>query len=268
MSTKRRLLATLAAVGVLALGGAAWAYFTSTGSGTGAGAVGSLAAPTDVSGTPSGSTVAVTWNGVANPGSGTFGYYVTRTPSPSGTAAPACGSSPTSLLPATPTSCSDTSVPNGSYTYTVTAVYNSFSATSSPSSTVTIAIAPVASAPGVSAAVTYGSNPTWVNDENITLTDVPSANGGPAVTSVSYYSCPTSAAPCNSGNWTPIGSTSSGGTWSVIWPSASLPADGTYDVVATATNSSSVTSLVSAATEVGVDTTPPTVSTPSVNGYS
>ncbi len=36
MSTKRRVVAVLAVVGVLAVGGAAWAYFTSTGSGTGA----------------------------------------------------------------------------------------------------------------------------------------------------------------------------------------------------------------------------------------
>ena len=51
--------------------------------------------------------------------------------------------------PATPTSCSDTSVPNGMYTYTVTAIYNSFSAIE-PSAPVTVAVPPLASAPGIS----------------------------------------------------------------------------------------------------------------------
>jgi hypothetical protein len=157
-------------------------------------------------------------------------------------------------------------VPNGTYTYTVTAVYNSFSSSGS-SGQVTVAVAPTASAPGVSATTTYDSNPIWVNEENVTLTDSPSSNGG-SVTSVSYYYCLTSAAPCTSSNWTSIGTTTSGGSWSVTWASASLPADGTYDLVATATDSTPLNSPVSSATEVAIDTTPPTVSTPSVNGFS
>ena len=215
-----------------------------------------FAVPTNVSGTPTGSTVAVSWTGVTDPGPGTFGYYVTRTPYPSGSTVPACGSSPTSLLPATPTSCNDTSVPNGTYIYTVTAVYNSFT-NSGSSGHVTVAVAPIASAPGVTAAST-GSNPIWVNGVNVTLTDTPSQNGGPALTSVSYYYCLASAAPCTGSNWTSIGSTSSGGTWSLNWTSSGhFPADGTYDAVATATNTTPLTSPVSSATEVGIDTTAP-----------
>ena len=116
--------------------------------------------------------------------------------------------------------------------------------------------------------MTYGSNPVWVNSENVTFTDNPSPNGGSAVASVAYYYCPASNAPCSSANWTPIGTATSGGTWSVTLPSTSLPADQTYDVVATATNMAPITSSVSVATGVGVDTTPPTVATPSVNGIS
>jgi hypothetical protein len=150
----------------------------------------------------------------------------------------------------------------------VTAVYNSFSAASTPSAPVTVAnIAPSASAPGISATVLYGTNPYWVNDENVNLADTPSTNGGSPITSVAYYDCSTSVAPCTSANWTPIGSTSAGGSWSVTWASASLPADGTYDVVAVATDASSLTSATSSATEVGIDTTAPTNLTPSVNGY-
>ena len=106
-----------------------------------------------------------------------------------------------------------------------------------------------------------------MNSENVTLGDTPSTNGGPAVASVTYYYCLTSH-PCTSSNWTSIGTSSGGGTWSVIWTNTNLPADGTYDVVAAATNASSMASATSSATEVGIDTTPPTVSTPSVNGFS
>ena len=244
------------AIGTLAIVGSAWAYFSSPGSGTASASVGTLPAPTHVTGAPSGTIVAVSWTGVSDPGSGSFGYVVTRMPYPSGTTVDACGSSPTSLLPATVTSCSDTSVPNGTYIYTVTAVYNSFSAGES-SSQVNVAVAPTASAPVVSATTTFGSSPIWLNKENITLTDDALTNGGPSVASVSYYYCPQSVAPCTSSNWTPIGTSSSTGTWPFTLASAMLPADGTYDVVATATNTTSLTSPVSSATEVGVDTTAP-----------
>jgi hypothetical protein len=46
MSTRRRLVSVLAVVGVLAVGGAAWAYFTSHGSGTGHGSTGSMSTVT------------------------------------------------------------------------------------------------------------------------------------------------------------------------------------------------------------------------------
>jgi Chitobiase/beta-hexosaminidase C-terminal domain len=259
MSTRRRVIAVLAVVGVLAAGGAAWAYFTATGSGTGAAATGTLNPPTGINAGPaSGTTVPVTWTASATGGGAATpqGYYVTRTPYPSGASSPGCGSSPSSLV--TSTSCNDTSVPFGSYTYTVTAVYNSWSSTSAASSEVTVVgNAPSASAPGVSATVEYGTSPYWVNKENVTLADMPSTNGGSPITSVAYYYCSTSSAPCTSANWTPIGSTSVSGAWAVTWTNASLPTDGTYDVVAVATDASSLTSATSSATEVGIDTTPP-----------
>ncbi len=42
MSSRRRLITILAAVGVLAVGAAAWAYFTSHGSGSGHGSTGTM----------------------------------------------------------------------------------------------------------------------------------------------------------------------------------------------------------------------------------
>ena len=225
MRTRRRIIAVLAVVGVLAVGGAAFAYFTSTGSGTGAATVSSLGSPAPVTGSPSGSTVAVSWSAVTDPGSGNFGYYVTRTPYPSGTTVNVCGSSSTSLLSGT--SCNDTSVPSGNYTYSVTVVYNSWTKSASSSEVTVVSTPPSASAPGVSAIVNYGTNPYWVDKENVTLTDAPAANGGSAIASVSYYDCATAAAPCTSSNWTLIGSGSSGPNWSATWTGTSLPADGT-----------------------------------------
>jgi len=55
MSRRRRLVSVLAVVGVLAAGGAAWAYFTSHGSGSGHGSTGSMSTVTlnSVAGNPS-----------------------------------------------------------------------------------------------------------------------------------------------------------------------------------------------------------------------
>jgi hypothetical protein len=270
VSNGRRVLGILAVVGILAVGGAAFAYFTSTGSGTGAAAVGSLGSPALVTGSPSGSTVAVSWSAVNDPGSGNFGYYVSRTPYPSGAAVDVCSSSPTALL--SRTSCNDTSVPSGNYTYTVTVVYNAWTNSASSAEVTVVSTPPSASPPGVSAIVNYGTNPYWVNKENVTLTDTPSTNGGSTIASVTYYYCLTSQSLCtnsSTANWTAIGSSVTAGTWTLTWASTSLPADGTYYLMATATNSSSITSTPSSSsTEIGIDTTPPTVSTPSVNGFS
>jgi hypothetical protein len=264
--TTRRSLVGLTVSVLVALGiaGAAWAFFTSAGSGTAQASVDALDAPTSVSGSPTGSTVAVSWAGVTDLGSGTFGYYVTRTPFPSGSPDYACSSSPTSLLSATPTSCSDQSVATGTYTYTVTAVYNSWTARSAPSGPVTVdATIPTASAPTVAASLTYGTSPIWVDSETLTLTNSPTDVGGGGVASVTYYDCPSSAGSCSSGTpWSQIGSSSTGPNWTVAWNS--LPADGTYNVVAVATGENGSVSNPSAATLMGVDTTGPVVAAPHV----
>jgi hypothetical protein len=89
------------------------------------------------------------------------------------------------------------------------------------------------------------------------------------VAEVDYYYCLSSAGSCTSSSGIEIGSSSSSSSsWSVPWSSASLPADGTYNLVAVATGNNTNVSTPSAATEVGVDTTPPTVPKPIVNGHS
>jgi hypothetical protein len=138
--SRRKLFVILASViGVLGLGVAVWAYFTSTGSGTGAAAVATLNPPTGVTvpSTVSGTTVPVSWTGTTAPGGGSVdGYYVQRFVGSSPSAA--CGSSPSTLLSGSAVSCNDTSVASGTYTYKVTAVYKSWSATSGASSPVTV----------------------------------------------------------------------------------------------------------------------------------
>jgi hypothetical protein len=130
----RRLLA-LAAVPVVVLlaGTPAFAFWHSTGSGTGAVTTTTLATPTSVTvPATSGASVPVSWTGSSGTPSPT-GYYVTRT---SGSTVAACGSSASSLIAGT--SCTDSAVSNGSYTYTVIAVYRSWDATSTASGSVTV----------------------------------------------------------------------------------------------------------------------------------
>lgn len=116
---------------------AAAAFWLAASAGTGTAGVGTLAPPTGVGATQQSGTgtVAVSWSApVGTPAAS--GYYVQR--SGTGTVA-ACGTSPLSTIAAT--SCSDMSVPLGSYTYTVTAVYRSWSTSSTASAIVTVAAA-------------------------------------------------------------------------------------------------------------------------------
>lgn len=140
MTTLRhRAFAVVAiASSLLTVGNAAWSYFTSTGAGSGSAAVGTLAAPSNVVASASGTTVGLTWTGTPAPGGGPVdGYYVQRSPgAPGGT----CASSAATLRPATPTSCSDTGLATGTYTYTVVAVHRSWTA-SAQSAPVTVSAA-------------------------------------------------------------------------------------------------------------------------------
>jgi hypothetical protein len=145
-SRRRVLGATFATTvaGILVIvASTALAYWRVGGTGTGAGAVTSLASPTTVAGTASGNSVHVTWTGVTAPGAGTFGYYVQRFSSADGFSTPSipagtCSSSQGSLLPASPTTCDNTAVPAGTYKYRVVAVFRTWAASSTVSATVTV----------------------------------------------------------------------------------------------------------------------------------
>ena len=151
---------------------AAFGFWTSGGSGGGAGTTGTLQAPTGVT-VPSTSagTVNVSWMaplGTTTP----TGYYVVRTLG-AATAA-ACNSGPAMLIAAV--SCVDAVSAAGTYVYTVVAVYNSWMATSSPSGAVTVA-------PPSQLAFTAGPTDTEAGAAITPAVDVAveSASGSPAL---------------------------------------------------------------------------------------
>jgi hypothetical protein len=173
--TRRRLVkAGLTVIALLAVVVSAWAYWTTQGSGSAAATAGTLGAPTNVAASATGSTVSVSWTGsTLSNGTPAQGYFVTRTNISTSATSAACGSSASSLVSGT--SCSDTSVPNGNYTYKVTAVYHTWTAESAASGNVTVAAVTLdhfsVSAPGSATAGTAFSVTVVAKDaSNNTLT--------------------------------------------------------------------------------------------------
>jgi hypothetical protein len=158
------LLCFMGVLGAIAVATSAGAYFASHGSGAGSAQTATFNPPTSVIASfpvPTVRTVDVTWTAADEPdGIKIDGYYVQRylgaTPSP------ACGTSPTTLI--STVSCADTDVASGTYTYTVTAVFRTWTATSAPSGPVTVPaavlssfdLAPSTSTPQAGTAFTVG----------------------------------------------------------------------------------------------------------------
>ena len=139
--TRRRALRILAfVVASIAAVGLVWAYFSAQGSGSASGSTGTLTTPAapSVPATVTGNTVGVSWTGVAPPTGPNVAYWVRR--HAGATASDACGT--TSAAPlfggTGPKSCNDTPVATGTYTYTVTAVWRSWSAQSAASGAVAV----------------------------------------------------------------------------------------------------------------------------------
>jgi len=117
-----------------AVAGSALAYFTSAGLGTAEAKVSKLTTPAITTATANaGGTVSLAWSAATAPGVEAVKYYVTRDgEDPAGTCA-------VEAAPTAATSCKDSEVDFGKHTYTVTAVWRSWSATSATASaTVTI----------------------------------------------------------------------------------------------------------------------------------
>src|SRR4051795_2502713 len=148
--------------------GVSWAYFTSVGSGISAGSVTSLSAPAITGATPGPGTVALSWSAVTPPGSGAVSYYVTRDGGTPG------GNCPTSASPSSVTSCTDSGLSPGTYSYKVTVIWRTWTATCSATN-VTVNTG-VATQLSVSAA---SSTPTAAVADNLTVT-AKDANGNTA----------------------------------------------------------------------------------------
>lgn len=118
------LLAMLVVVLTFATAGSALGYYTTSGSGSGSKVVGSLTVPTISAATPAvGGTVALTWAKGSTPTG--VAYYVTRNGGAPG------GNCPTQAEPENDIStCTDSGLEPGTYTYKVFAKYRTFSATS------------------------------------------------------------------------------------------------------------------------------------------
>jgi hypothetical protein len=153
------LLAILFLVLVAAPGSA---YWSAGGSGPAAAATGRLAAPVNVTvAETANADVDVSW-AAGTGGEDPQGYFVTRrvaaTQNSPASAYPACSSSSAALLAGL--TCTDTEVPDGEYTYVVTAVFASWTAPSSPSELVSVTNA---------AALAFTTEPTDVPvDETMT----------------------------------------------------------------------------------------------------
>ena len=172
LNRRRAILAGLLAV-VMSMGAtAAWAYWLTSGVGSGSATTGSFAAPTNPTATyaPGASSVSVSWT--ASAGSPTpTGYFVTRVRTSDNVTSAACGTSAGALT--TATSCTDLAVPNGTYRYSVTAVYRSWTATSGLSNAVTVA---VATATATTTTLSSSSNPSVVG-QTVTYTAAVTPSG-------------------------------------------------------------------------------------------
>lgn len=154
----------------VATSGSAFAYFSTTGAGDASAAVSQLSAISITAATPAaGGTVALTWSAVTPPGPGAVTYAVSRDGDKPE------GSCPSSSSKAQVTTCTDSGLAVGTHSYTVTAYWRSWSASSS-TSTAKITVGPVthfdlkaaSASPAVAAADNLTITAQDANDATVT----------------------------------------------------------------------------------------------------
>ncbi|MGO9247152.1 MAG: hypothetical protein ACLP7W_00960 [Solirubrobacteraceae bacterium] len=164
LSRPRRIaVTTVTALSLLASG--AVAYWSTPGEANASANLATLPSPTISTATPGAGTVELTWSAVTPPGGGTVEYFVTRDGGSPGGGCPSSGS------PSTATSCTDTGVPIGTHAYTVTAVWRTWTATSTAKSA-TVAFGPTTHLVLEAASVT----PTAGAADNLTITAKDASN--------------------------------------------------------------------------------------------
>ncbi|HST68076.1 MAG TPA: hypothetical protein VLI94_00270 [Solirubrobacterales bacterium] len=153
-----------------AIGGSALAYFSGEGTGSAQAAVSKLTLPTISTATPGSGTVALTWSAVSAPGAGAVSYYVTRD------GGQPTGNCPTAAAPTTVTTCTDGGVAIGEHDYTVTAVWETWTAASG------VKAAKVTVGPATQFTIAASTTTPAVNGSvNLTIT-ARDANGAVATT--------------------------------------------------------------------------------------
>lgn len=129
--------------------GAAMAYFSTTGAGSGRAAVATITGPSAITVVQTGTSVTVSWSAATLSGGGAVqGYYVKRSDGTTICGSPALVSS---------LSCADASASSGTYSYTVTAVYNSWDAAASSSPFTILTVPTLGSTPPSQSNVTSAS---------------------------------------------------------------------------------------------------------------
>jgi trimeric autotransporter adhesin len=110
----------VSAIGLLAAVMDASAYYTATGRASATASVAALGAPAITRTSTASGSATLTWSTVTAPGAGAVTYYVSRD---GGAASAAC---PSAAAPTSATSCTDTGLSAGPHSYTVTAVWRSW----------------------------------------------------------------------------------------------------------------------------------------------
>jgi hypothetical protein len=232
----------------------ALAAWTSAATGSASGKAQQLASGAQPTLSVSGQQVTVTWNQISVLGSrvGALaggGYTVTRYATGSSTpVTPAAGCAGTQSGSAVQLSCTESSVPEGSWRYTVTPLLRNWRGSESALST---SVVVDVTAPTVT--LTAPANNAWTNNQKPTTSGAAgTATGDLATITVKIYAGLTATG-------TPVQTlttTASAGAYSVA-PSSNLAA-GTYTAQASQTDSAGNTGLSSARTFI-VDVTPPAV---------
>ena len=177
-----RIIALLLVV-VLGTTAAAWAYWSQPSKGSASGHVGTLNAPTISGATGGGESATLSWTAVSAPASEAVRYYVSRDGAPAG------GSCPTSSSPSTATSCTDAGVSPGSHSYTVTAVWRSWTATSAAKAATAISNPTVAAASPASRGQGAGAQSVTITGSHFSSGASASFSGsGVAVNSTTFKS--------------------------------------------------------------------------------
>jgi hypothetical protein len=188
--TRLRVVATMGlTVAFLALSRPATAYETTAGGGAGTATTATLTAPANpaATATPNSGTVPVTWTAATlSTGQSVQGYYVVRIRSSDQALAAACGTSTTTLTIST--SCSDLTVPDGTYRYQVVAVVGSWTASSVLSGSVTVVNDTSRPSISVTSATPAANAAGWNNTSPVTVSvSAAPGSGGIPVASITMW---------------------------------------------------------------------------------